>query len=200
MPGEKPQTDDVWAKEGLIAIGRALLQSHPAPMSAAELASAMGRDPSNTKRAADALVEAGGLTYAKPQQVEDRAGRKTQSAFVFAAGERDRFLRLFGKPGPEDLRQGQQVVFVDASVIDNDLLGCLARTELLARASWSALCDGARQELVIAFDGPAAVETSLDLMAALSAAKIAATRATVAKVDGSAELLRWVRRGHKNAQ
>lgn len=170
------------------------MQTHPVPMSAAELASAAGKDPSNTKKIADELVGAGGLKHVKARSPKGRAGRRTRQAFAFAPGERDRFVALFGEDASTGLSPGQQLVFVDASALDDGLLGCLVRPELVARASWSVLCDGERQELVIAFDGPAAVDTSLDLMAALSAATVNATRASVSKISSPSELLRWARR------
>lgn len=194
MADKKRQADSVWDRESRIAIGRALLQSHPVPLSATELASATGKDPSNTKKIADDLVGAGGLKHVKPQSPEGRAGRKTRWAFAFIPGERDRFVALFGEDASIGLSPGQHLVFVDVSALDDGLLGCLARPELVARASWSALCDGERQELVIAFDGPAAVDTSLDLMAALSAATVKATRASVSKISSPSELLRWADR------
>jgi hypothetical protein len=194
MAGGKQEADGPWHRQSRIAIGRALLRTHPAPMSATEIASATGKDPSNTKKIADELVEAGGLKHLEPKSSEGRAGRRTQRVFAFADGEQDRFVASFGEDRPAGLSPGQQLVFVDASALGGDLLHSLARPELVARAAWSALCDGERQELAIAFDGPAAVDASLDLMAALSAAKVKATRASVSKVDTPGELHRWLNR------
>jgi len=194
MADEKRQVESVWSRESRIAIGRALVETHPVPMSAAELASATGKDPSNTKKIADELVGDGGLEHVKPRSPEGRAGRRTRQAFAFAPGERDRFVAFFGEGPSTSLHPGQHLVFVDTSALNDGLLDCLARPGLVARASWSALCDGERQELVIAFDGPTAADASLDLMAALSADTVKATRASVSKVSSSSNLLRWAAR------
>jgi hypothetical protein len=200
MASEKRRADGVWDRQSRIAIGRALLRMHPAPMSAAELASAIGKDPSNTKKIADELVAAGGLEQREPRSSEGRAGRRTSRVFAFAADEGDRFAALFGEDSPTGLSPGQQLVFIDAGALGDDLLRSLTRPGLVARAAWSALCDGERQELVIAFDGPGAVDTSLDLMAALSTAKVKATRASVSKVDTPAKLLHWVHQARSITQ
>lgn len=196
MVNQRQQADSVWMGESRIALGRALVRVHPEPASAAELGSATGRDPSNMRKTADDLVHAGALERVEPppKAVKGGAGRRPRRAFVFAPGEHDRFVERFGEPSPPGLSPGQQLVFVDARTLDDGLLDCLARPELLPGMTWSALCDGQRQELVLVFEGAHAIETSMDLMSALSAVKVKASRASVSKVDTSAELARWVTR------
>lgn len=198
MANQKKRAGNAWTGESRIALGRALLLVHPEPASAAELASVTRKDASNTRKIADDLVEAGALEHAEPRRlIKSRTGRRPGRAFVFAPGERDRFVELFGEAGSPTLNPGQQLVFADASTLGDDLLGCLAQLELLRGATWSALCDGQRQELVIAFEGAHAVETSMDLMAALSAAKAKASRVSVCKVDTPAELAHWASRAYR---
>ena len=198
MANHRQQADSVWTGESRIALGRALVRVHPEPASAAELASATGRDASNTRKVADGLVEAGVLERVEPATpAKGGAGRPPGRAFIFAPGERDRFVERFGRLDSPGLTPGQQLVFVDARTLGNNLLACLVQPELLRGMVWSALCDGRRQELVLAFEGTHAVETSMDLMSALSAAKVKASRASVSKVDTPAELARWVKRARE---
>ena len=190
MVDERQQPGEVWVRESRITVGRALAVSQPA--SATEIATRARKDPSNTKKVVDALVEAGALTVVEPPAPSgERTGRPPERLYDFAPGERERFLHLFGGPDPMQLSAGQHLVFVEVGSLADDVLEILSRPELVARAAWSALCDGRRQELIIGFDGDQAVEGSMDLMAALSAAKVAATRAAVSKVDTTTELVRW---------
>lgn len=194
MAAKQRQRDSIWGTESRITLGRALLLRHPEAASAADLAFAMRKDPSNTRKIADELVEAGAIEHIEPDKhSRKKAGRRPDRLFAFAAGERDRFAELFGEPSSPGLIPGHQLVFVDASLLGAEVLESIAQPELLTRAAWSALCDGKRQELVIAFEGAHAVDNSMDLLAALSAAKVDATRAAVSKVDTGAELARWAR-------
>lgn len=193
MGDERQQQGEVWVRESRITVGRALALSQPA--SATEIATRARKDPSNTKKVVDALVEAGALTVIEPPAPSgERTGRPPERLYDFAPGERERFLHFFGGPDPMQLSPGQHLVFVEVGSLADDVLEILSRPELVARAAWSALCDGRRQELIISFDGDQAAEGSMDLMAALSAAKVKATRAAVSKVDTGTELVRWARR------
>ncbi len=121
------------------------------PASATEIATRARKDPSNTKKVVDALVEAGALTVVEPPAPSgERTGRPPERLYDFAPGERERFLHLFGGPDPMQLSAGQHLVFVEVGSLADDVLGILSRPELVARAAWSALCDGRRQELTSA--------------------------------------------------
>jgi hypothetical protein len=185
-----------WRGESRIAIGRALLRLGPGPVSAAELAKASGSDRSNCKRLADELVGADLLKRVPPPSRERRPGRRTTSAYIFAEGEQERFANEFGDDAePGALRDSQQLVFIDVAHLADRHFSRLASPQVLANASWSALLDGERQELVIAFDGENAVDASLDLLALLSTAELRASRAAVTKVDSLVDLRRWIHRG-----
>lgn len=70
-----------------------------------------------------------------------------------------------------------------------ELVECLARPSL-SRAKWAAVCDGKRQELVVAFEGETAGQAALDLMGALGAAEAEASRAVVSELCSGVELVR----------
>jgi IclR helix-turn-helix domain len=191
MTDAERQSGSAWNRQTRIAVGRALLSAHPEPMSAAELAAATSKDPSNVRRLADELVATGVLDAVDPPAggQKGKGGRRPERLFAFAAGERDSFVDRFGEADGPGLKPGNQLVFVDISSLGEELVDCLSRPQL-SRAKWAAVCDGTRQELVIAFEGEDAGEASLDLMAALATAKAAAARAVVSELCSGVELVR----------
>lgn len=162
-------------------------------MTAAEFAHATGRHPSNIKKAADALVEQGFLEQRDPPApLSSKPGPRTKSSYAFAAGMQAGFEAACGpEPDPGSLAAGDQLIFLDVQEPEADLLDSLAGAAVSARIHWSALCDGANQELMIALRGPDAVNASLDLMTAFKAAKLKARRVSVTKIDSAAELSTW---------
>jgi hypothetical protein len=184
-----------WDGEARQDLGRALLRGESEAMTAPELALATGKDQSNMRRLAEELVAEGLLLPRDPPASSGRRGRRPKTAFAFAGGEQEKLeasLQDRGELGR--LRPRQQLVFVEATSKMNDLLAVLSDREVMARAAWSGLCDGSRQEFLIAFEGTDAIDASLDLMAALSAAEIRATRASVGKVEPAADLVESARR------
>lgn len=163
-------------------------------MTAAEFAHATGRHPSNIKKAADALVKQGLLEQRDPPApLSSKPGPRTKSSYAFAAGMQADFEAACGpEPDPGSLAAGDQLIFLDVQEPGADLLDSLARAAVSARIHWSALCDGANQELMIALRGPDAVNASLDLMTTFKAAKLKARRVSVTKIDSAAELSTWL--------
>jgi hypothetical protein len=165
-------------------------------MTAAEIAEESGRDHSNVKKTADGLVNQGVLELREPPAPKgDKPGPKTKNSYAFAPGAREAFEAIYG-PEPElgSLAAGDQLIFLDVREPGPDLLNCLADATISARVRWAALCVGGEQELMIAVRGPDAVDASLDLMGAFTAAKLKARRVSVAKVDAAAELSTWAGR------
>jgi hypothetical protein len=190
MTDVDPHFKSAWDRKTRIELGRALLCAHPRPLGAAELAAATRRDPSNMRKVADELVAAKVLDTVEPScdRRRGKGGRKPDRLFAFAADEREKFAERFGAAEEPAMRSGSQLVFVDISSLGKELVACLARPAL-SGARWAAICDGKRQELVIAFEGDNASEASLDLMAALAAAEAAASRAVVSDLYSGVDLV-----------
>jgi hypothetical protein len=182
---------DPWNRKTRIELGRALLFAHPQPLSAAQLAAATRKDPSNVRKIADGLVTAGVIHSVEPsvERKTGRGGRKPDRLFAFAAGEREKFAAQFTTADGPAIANGSQLVFVDISSLPKELVECLARPSL-SRAKWAAVCDGKRQELVVAFEGETAGQAALDLMGALGAAEAEASRAVVSELCSGVELVR----------
>ena len=89
------------------------------------------------------------------------------------------------------MRRGQQMVLAEAgeSALP-DLFETLNASQTLVRASWFALLDGEPQAVAIAFDGPDAADSALDLMTELRAAAHEARRTAVSGVGSIEELSR----------
>lgn len=191
-----------WTSECRVAIGRALVRRGGEPMTAAEFADATGKHPSNVKKTADALAELGAFEQRDPPATaSSRPGPRTKSSYAFAPGAQEAFEVSCGpEPDPGLLAAGDQLIFLDTQEPGSDLLDCLARAAISARVHWSALCDGADQELMIALRGPDAVNASLDLMGAFKAAKLKARRVAVTKIDSAAELSAWASGSRRLAQ
>jgi hypothetical protein len=181
----------VWHGEVRIALGRALLGTDSMGMTSAQLSMATGKDQSNLKKLADDLVDEGVLQRTEPPVSRRQPGRRAKVAFAFAEGEREKFEALVGSDADTGvLRAGHQLVLVQAGTKVEDLLEVLSRPEVMARAAWAGLVDGERQEYMIAFAGPDAVDASLDLLAVLSSAGLEATRASVGKIGTSTNLVK----------
>lgn len=178
---------------------RALLDSDRDVLTAPELAVATGMDRSNAKKLADELVDAGLLERRDPPAQRGRRGRPPTAAFGLAPSAAAKLEASLPRPAPlGTLSPGHQLVFVElGGDADDSVVELLTRSDVVAGAAWSGLCDGRRQELVIAFEGAGAVDASLDLMALFAAAKLKATRVAVAKVESATELLEWARRSRR---
>jgi hypothetical protein len=180
-----------WRGSMRIALGAALLDS-PEPRTAAELAEAVGKHPSNVKKAADDMVKDGLLIPGKPGSGHSGRGRRAESAYELASGERAKLETVLDESEqPPALRSGQQLVF--ASIPGGNALD-LMRAAIIpgaaSRMSWAAFVDGEPQQCVIAFEGPDAASQAGDLMAALGAAQVRSRRATVAQVSEGRRFLR----------
>jgi hypothetical protein len=193
---------DPWNSESRIAVGQALMGNDGAPMTAAEIATESGRDPSNIRRTADGLVDLGVLELREPPTPKGgKPGPRTKNNYAFAHGAREAFEATHGlEAEPGTLVAGDQLIFLDAREPGADLLGCLANATISARIHWAAVCDGGDQELMIAVRGPNAVNASLDLMGAFKAAKLRARRVSIAKVDSAAALATWASRSARHIE
>lgn len=182
---------DPWNRKTRIELGRALLTAHPQPLSAAQLAAATRKDPSNVRKIASELVTAGVIDSVEPsaERKTGKGGRKPNRLFAFAAGEWEKFAERFTSADGPTLANGSQLVFIDISSLRKDLVECLARPSL-SSARWAAVCDGKRQELVVAFEGEDAGQAALDLMGALGSAEAEASRAVVSELCSGVELVR----------
>jgi DNA-binding MarR family transcriptional regulator len=191
-----------WSRPAELLIGRALLLAARDVLTAAELADATGRNPSNLKKVADEMVDTGLLTRETPTVDANRRGRRPRSAYALGPGARtalERHLAQTIEPGR--LGPGQQLVFAEfADPGIEDLLHVISNSGAAGQATWSALCDGDRQEYVIAFDGDGSDRLAVDLMAALSAAKIRVRRTSVSQVRPMSEMLEQARRALRAAE
>jgi DNA-binding MarR family transcriptional regulator len=185
-----------------ILIGRALLLATRDALTATELADATGRDPSNLKKVADAMVDAGLLTRETPAHRANRRGRRPRSAYALDPTGREALERLLAQTTEAGrLRPGQQLVFAELGDPHiEDLLHVIGDSGAATQATWSALCDGDRQEYMIAFEGDGSDQLAVDLMAALSAAKIRVRRASVSNVRPISETLEQARRATRAAE
>ncbi len=190
--------DTSWNSPARLGIGRALLRASGQPLTAAGLAHGTLRDVSNTKRTADAMVRDGLLALREPppraDAVSPRAGRPAQSAYALAEGAQAKLEHaLVAATAPGALRSGQQLVFAEATADQiSDVYHVLAETPTIAQATWSAVCDGERQEVAIAFEGEDSAAMAIDLMAVLAAAEVRCRRMSIAQVTAIPELLRRV--------
>jgi hypothetical protein len=193
-----------WATPACLAIGRALLAAEATGrecLSAGELASATHKDPSNTKTLADEMVEAGLLRREVPTGTRQRPGRPADWVYAFEVEQREEVERLLATAdAPGKLRQGQQVVFAEVTGEQFlDLMRVLADARLMAPAVWSGLCDGERQEYLVAFSGDDPTPPAMDLMGALATAKIRARRASISQVVSTHQLVQQAERAIRNA-
>jgi hypothetical protein len=185
-----------WRGEVRLAIGKALL-AHPAGLTAKQLAEATGRDPSNLRKVAETMIEAELVGRCPPRTSGTVRGRQPTAAYALAGdaeGELRAALRDHLESG--QLRPSQQIVWVEAGEKFDTLMNVLAEEETAARGAWAAISDGARQEMMIAFDGSDAVDASLDLMAIFSAAGLQASRSNLSLVEGIADLIKSAQRRH----
>jgi len=198
-----PDGSTNWNREIERAIGRALLYSTDGEsLTAAELAAATGRDPSNLKKAADAMVEAGLLTPATPSPGGRNRGRRPRFAYALPAPARASLERSLAQTAdPGRLEPGQQLVFAElAAPRIEEVLQVIGESQAASQAAWSAVCDGDRQEYVVAFGGDGSAELAVDLMAALSAAEVRVRRTSVSQIRPMAETIRQVRRAARAAE
>jgi hypothetical protein len=181
-----------WRANWLL-IGQALLE-RGGPMTAGEVAAAIGRDQSNTRSAAQAMARAGLLEKRPCMRATGARGRRPGSEFWLReqrVGELERLLARRDAPGT--LRQGQQLVFAEASDGLLELGDALDEAGFGARGRWAALCDGQPQECVMVFDGAGAVRAAVDLMGMLRAAEVRCRRVSVADLMPAHELTAWAR-------
>jgi hypothetical protein len=184
-----------WQGEVRLAIGRALLAADPKPLTAARLAAATGRDPSNLRKVAGMLAAEGLIEPRAPGASDGRRGRQPKTAYALADGPREELeFALRSQLEEGKLRPSQQIVFVEAGEKMDVLLDVLAEEGSAARGSWAALCDGSRQELMIAFEGSDAVGASLDLMTIFSSVGLQASRGSLSLVDGMTDLIKSAQR------
>lgn len=183
-----------WSGEVRLAIGKALL-AHPEGLTAKQLAEATGRDPSNLRKVAEMMIEAGLVGHRPPRTSGTVRGRQPTAAYALEGDVADE-LRAALRDQLEDgqLRPSQQIVRVEAGEKIGTLMDVLAEEGTAARGAWAAISDGDRQEMVIAFDGSDAVNASLDLMAVFSAAGLQASRSTISLVEGIADLIKSAQR------
>lgn len=190
-----PGTSRQWNGDVRLSIGKALLAAGPSGMDAKELAAATGRDPSNLRKVAQALVAEGLLEHRLPRSTGKRPGRQSKAAFALSKDEEERLREILEERHEVGkLRPFQQLVFVEAGTKMDSLMDALAKEETLARAAWTGLCDGTRQELMVAFEGSGAVDASLDLMAIFSATGLEASRVTLGKVESAADSVKSAQR------
>lgn len=189
---EPSEEQVLWERTSWLMIGQALLD-RGVPMTAAEIASAIDRDPSNTRRAAHEMVDAD-LLEARPCTHEHLArGRRAQSEFSLRK-ERVAVLRelLPESIAPGLLRPGQQMVFAQAAgggLVE--MADALAEAGFATRGRWGAICDGDPQEYVMVFDGAGAIRAAVDLMSMLTAAEVRCRRISVADLMPAHELATW---------
>ncbi|HYJ00335.1 MAG TPA: hypothetical protein VEX36_11760 [Thermoleophilaceae bacterium] len=169
-------------------------------MTAPQLATATGKDASNTKKAADDMTGAGLLERLDaPERSNGGPGRPAASAYALADGQKDaleRFLASATLPGT--VGRGQQLVYAEAPGPKiNDFFDVMANAAAASRASWSAQCDGAHQGFLIAFDDDDAAVSAVDLMAELTAAEILCSRTVISQVGSGHDL---VKRAKSNAR
>lgn len=183
-----------WRQAGWLLIGRALLERGE-PMTAGEIAAAIGKDQSNTRRAAQAMAKAGLLEEQPSTREHARPGRKARIEFALPSSSVATLEHALAEAVvPGMLRRAQQLVFVQADgPALRRMTDALAEAGFGARGSWSAICDGAPQEYVLAFDGAEAVRAAVDLMSMLSAAEVACRRVGVVELMSARELASWSR-------
>jgi len=190
-----PRTREHWQGEVRFAVGRALLAAHPGALTAARLAAATGRDQSNIRKVAEILAEEGLIEPRTPVASDRGQGRQPKFAYALREGAREELeAALQGQVEKGKMLPSQQVVFVEAGEKMDVLLDVLAEEGTAARGSWAALCDGSRQELIIAFEGSDAVNASLDLMTIFSSAGLEASRGSISLVDGMTDLIKSAQR------
>jgi DNA-binding Lrp family transcriptional regulator len=188
-----------WSTPNRRAVGKALIAAGDQPMTAREIAYALGKDPSNIRQIAKELADEGLLRKLAPVSNATRRGRRPELAFTLAADQRDAIERILREPPPTSPASVQQLVFVEVPPRLENLLEVLGDAELMAQATWSAVCDGDRQEYVIVFDGGASHQPVLDLMAVLSAAALPHRRASISQIRPAAQLARQAQRARRTA-
>jgi len=182
-----------------LAIGEVLLATSE-PMTAFEIAADLGdRDPSRIRKVARQMVIKRLLSEEAPRPDAKRLGRPPKAAFSLVADQRARLERaIHGRSRPP---RGGQLVFAEATGDRTEsLLDVLSNAELMAKARWWALCDGDRQEYVIAFDADSSHQPMLELTAVLSAAKIGHRRASLSPIRPARELVAHARRARAAAR
>lgn len=172
-------TDPAWSSPAHEAIGRAILDSGHDELIPREIASVLGRDPSNVKDDAEEMVSAGLLERREPTRPQSGPGRRAQWAYAVLNVEALR--RLLALRPDATLRKEQHLVFADLSSA-NDLAEVLADPEHTKGAAWFALSDGDPQEYMIAFEGEGAVGNARQLVSVLTAANIRCRRAHISEV------------------
>ncbi|HEU4702001.1 MAG TPA: helix-turn-helix domain-containing protein [Conexibacter sp.] len=184
--------DTPWRRVGWVRVGRVLLE-HGAPMSAGELATALGKNDSNTRRAARAMVGVGLLREQPCQRRQTGPGKTAETEFSLHPSQIEALQSLLLEhPEPGVLRAGQQIVFAAGDALV-EMQDALVAAGFEGRGSWAALCDGEPQECMMVLDGPDAVRAAVDLMSMLRAAQVRCRRVGVATVLPAGELAGWSR-------
>lgn len=170
-------------------IGKVLLDAPGRTMTAQEISKAGGG--TNVGRKGAQMAAVGLLEPRDPPPPEAKGpGRRAEKAFHLPEGQVDAVTAaIAAQAAPTgSLAAGQQLVFADVGNL-SALMEALDVSELLAKASWFALCDGQPQEYVVAFVDPDAVPNAQALVAELQGARLAARRASVTQVDDAGALV-----------
>lgn len=197
------RTEREWDRRAWLAIGRVLLGADERKLTAPKIATALHAHPSNVKRDAEAMVEAGLLERRPPDERQrgERGRAATAAYFLPDDGAMAVRAREVEPHTPGLMERGIQLVYAEAGQAQiAPLLEALATEGALVQASWFALCDGEPQEFAIAFTGEEAIESAADLMAELRGADLRARRATVTEVLPIERLAQRARRTARAAR
>lgn len=177
-------SDAGWRSRERLAVGRALLAAEPAAMTARELAEAVGKNQSNVRRTANAMVDADLLVAEQAPLRHTGSGRQPKVVYRLADAERRRLRTILdARNDLGTLAEGLEVVLADASGARLPaLLAVMTEPEAAPQLAWSALVDGEPQEYLFAFEGPGARSGATSLVAVLAAADIPSRRASIAGV------------------
>lgn len=188
-----------WAKPVRLAIGRALLESVHETLIPRELAAISGRDPSNVRTVAEAMVSGALLQRSAPTRAHPGPGAKPKHAYGFAEGQRDIVRCLVAAEiALGNVEVGHHLVFVDTSQLV-DVLNVLADPSHTADALWGGLVDGGRSEYLVVFPSNA-VMAAVALMAAMQAADIDCRRVHVSVIQPITQLVAQAQGAARGAQ
>ncbi len=183
-----------------LAIGEALLMAAE-PLTAFDIGARVHRDSSRVRKVAREMVAKNLLAERSPTADVKRLGRPPKSAFVLPDDQRMGLETTLANRDEDLQPRGNQLVFAEATGRQTaSLLDVLADAELMATAKWWTLCDGDRQEYVIAFDADSSHQPVLALTAVLAAAKISHRRASLSPIRPARELLAHADRARAMAE
>jgi len=186
-----------------MAIGRALAEvDDGVALTASQLEDMIGKHQSNLKKAAEQLVAAGVLKPERePPRPNGQPGRRAQTAFAFAEGERERFEYLMDDAHQLDFPEvGTHFVFVDTQDRRDDLWKVLSQTGVASGLDRVWHLEGERREMMFAFNGPNAVDDSMDFFEVLSDAELNVRRQSVSQSSSSRDMRKVARRRRERVQ